>query len=111
MYEAGFWTDALINSNEEVLADLEELAKTICQCFNGTNDEFCVGAVNDDGIFYPIDLLMKMAKDGNYLYTVHGNKDMAKNGFDYRLVSAVTLGKRKSHKGYKFRRINKEKLI
>lgn len=40
----------------------------------------------------------------NYLYSVHGNLEMAEKGFDYRLVSAVTLGKRKSHKGHKFKR-------
>jgi hypothetical protein len=42
--------------------------------------------------------------EGRYLYTVHGNKEMAEKGFDYRLVSAVTLGKRKSHKGHIFKR-------
>lgn len=42
---------------------------------------------------------------GNYLYSVNGNIEMAERGFDYQLVSAVTLGKRKSHRGHKFRRI------
>lgn len=39
---------------------------------------------------------------GNFLYYVSGNKEMKEKGFDFRLVSAVCLGKRKSHKGHKF---------
>lgn len=42
--------------------------------------------------------------DGKYLYTLHGNKEMAEKGFDYRNVSAVVLGKRKTYKGHKFKR-------
>lgn len=42
--------------------------------------------------------------EGNYLYSLHGNKEMAEKGFDFRLVSAVVHGKRKSHCGHKFRR-------
>lgn len=56
--------EAIVSSNVSMLLDFQELARTICDCFNGELDEFCVGAVNDDGIFYPIDLLIKMAKDG-----------------------------------------------
>lgn len=40
-----------------------------------------------------------------YLYTVFGNKELLEKGFDFRLVSAVTLGKRKSHKGHVFKRV------
>jgi len=35
-----------------------------------------------------------------------GNEEMAEKGFDYRLVSAVCLGKRKSHRGCSFFRID-----
>lgn len=41
--------------------------------------------------------------DGNYLYSLHGNKEMKEHGFDYRLVNAVIQGKRKSHAGHKFK--------
>jgi hypothetical protein len=40
--------------------------------------------------------------DENYLYTVSGNREMAEHGFDFRLVSACLLGKRKSHRNHKF---------
>lgn len=36
---------------------------------------------------------------------MNGNEEMAANGFDYRLVSAVVKGKRKSHNGCYFLRI------
>lgn len=64
VYTTEFSMKALRESNEYRLGELESLVKTLCDCFNGELDEFCVGAVNDDGIFYPIDLLIKMAKDG-----------------------------------------------
>lgn len=41
----------------------------------------------------------------NFLYEVCGNEELKDNGFDFRLVSAVISGKRKSHKGHKFTRI------
>lgn len=41
---------------------------------------------------------------GNFLYYVSGNKEMKDRGFDFRLVSAVCLGKRKSHKNHKFQK-------
>jgi hypothetical protein len=48
---------------------------------------------------------------GNFLYYLSGNKQMKDAGFDFRLVSAVCLGKRHSHKGHKFiKEKNDEKL-
>ena len=44
--------------------------------------------------------------DENYLYSLNGNLDMKNHGFDFRLVSAVVLGKRGSHKSHKFDRLN-----
>ena len=41
----------------------------------------------------------------SFLYEVCGNDELKDNGFDFRLVSAVILGKRKSHKEHKFTRI------
>lgn len=43
-------------------------------------------------------------KDGLHLYDLSGNAELAEYGYDYRLVSAVILGKRKSHKGCTFKR-------
>lgn len=46
-------------------------------------------------------------KDTNqFVCTMYGNLDMAANGFDYRLVSAVLKGKRKSHNGCIFIKLN-----
>jgi hypothetical protein len=39
---------------------------------------------------------------GNLVCVMNGNKEMADKGFDYRLVSAVLKGKRKSHRGCTF---------
>ena len=41
----------------------------------------------------------------NFLYELNGNLELEQNGFDFRLVSAVIRGKRKSHKNHKFTRI------
>lgn len=43
-------------------------------------------------------------KDGVHLYNLSGNIELSAHGYDYRLVSAVVLGKRKTHKGCTFRR-------
>jgi len=39
---------------------------------------------------------------GKFVCDMKGNKDMESKGFDFRLVSAVLLGKRNSHKGCTF---------
>lgn len=39
---------------------------------------------------------------GELVATLSGNADMAQQGFGYRLVSAVLKGKRKSHRGCTF---------
>lgn len=44
------------------------------------------------------------SKQGEYLYDLHGNLEIINKGFDYRLVSMVVHGKRKTHKGHIFRR-------
>jgi hypothetical protein len=44
-------------------------------------------------------------KDSKHLYDLAGNKELALYGYDYRLVSAVILGKRAKHKGCTFKRI------
>ena len=41
-------------------------------------------------------------KNGILIATMCGNKEMKDNGFDYRLVSAVLMGKRKTHAGCMF---------
>lgn len=41
----------------------------------------------------------------NFLYELNGNEELASKGFDFRLVSAVVLGKRTHHKNHKFTRI------
>jgi len=41
---------------------------------------------------------------GNYLYTLHGNKEMKEKGFDYRLVHKVVVGERPHHKQHVFKR-------
>ena len=41
-------------------------------------------------------------RGGSLLCTMSGNAEMAENGFDYRLVSAVLMGKRNTHKGCTF---------
>lgn len=46
-------------------------------------------------------------KAGNIVATMNGSLEMKKHGFDYRLVSACVLGKRKTHKQCTFK---KEKL-
>lgn len=43
-------------------------------------------------------------KDGIHLYDLSGNIELAEHGYEYRLVSAVILGKRKTHKSCTFRR-------
>lgn len=48
---------------------------------------------------------------GNFLYHVSGNREMKEKGFDFRLVSAVCLGKRNSHKGHKFEKEKKHAEI
>lgn len=47
-------------------------------------------------------------KDGKLIAIMHGNREMAEYGFDYRLVSAVLKGKRKTHKGCTFIKMDKE---
>lgn len=47
-------------------------------------------------------------KNGEYVITLSGNQEMAECGYDYRLVSACLLGKRKSHRGCTFIAIKKE---
>lgn len=39
---------------------------------------------------------------GEIVAVMRGNEDMRRNGFDYRLVSAVILGKRRTHNGCTF---------
>ena len=46
-------------------------------------------------------------KAGELVATMSGNKEMKEYGFDFRLVSAVLLGKRKSHKDCTFIKLNK----
>lgn len=41
---------------------------------------------------------------GEFLYDLHGNREMKEKGFDFRLVSAVVCGKRKHHKQHIFTR-------
>jgi hypothetical protein len=41
-------------------------------------------------------------KAGKLVTTMYGNEDMKRKGFDFRLISAVLLGKRKSHRGCTF---------
>lgn len=45
---------------------------------------------------------------GNLVTTLSGSHEMLKFGVDPRLVSACILGKRKTHKGFKFIKLNKE---
>lgn len=59
------------------------------------------GATNFTGAVQAFDKL------GNLVATMSGNKEMKENGFDYRLVSAVLLGKRKSHKDCTFVKLDK----
>jgi hypothetical protein len=47
-------------------------------------------------------------KFGFCLYTLSGNKELRDYGFDFRLVSACLKGKRKSHKGCTFVKLEKE---
>lgn len=47
-------------------------------------------------------------KQGELVATMSGNAEMALHGFDYRLVSAVLLGKRNTHKGCTFIKLEKE---
>lgn len=42
---------------------------------------------------------------GELVDTLYGSKDMKAKGYDPRNVSAVTTGKRKTYKGYTFKRI------
>lgn len=46
-------------------------------------------------------------KDGVLVATMNGNLEMKQCGFDYRLVSAVLKGKRKSHNGCTFKKLTK----
>lgn len=46
--------------------------------------------------------------DGNIVAEMFGNLDMKAKGFDYRLVSACLLGKRKTHKNCYFRKVKNE---
>jgi hypothetical protein len=43
---------------------------------------------------------------GRLVVTLAGNKEMAEHGFDFRLVSACLMGKRKTHKGCTFVKLN-----
>jgi hypothetical protein len=45
---------------------------------------------------------------GKLVAVMSGNEDMAKHGFDFRLVSAVLKNKRKSHRGCTFKKLEKE---
>lgn len=51
---------------------------------------------------------VKAFKDGVLIATMNGNEEMKKNGFDYRLVSAVLKGKRKSHMGCTFEKMKRD---
>lgn len=53
--------------------------------------------------------VLAITADGSIVATMYGNKDMEQHGFDFRLVSAVLLGKRKSHKGCTFVKLFKER--
>jgi hypothetical protein len=46
-------------------------------------------------------------KDGVLICNMSGNKEMLDNGFDYRLISACLMGKRKSHRGCTFIKLTK----
>lgn len=83
-----------------------------------TNLEWCTNGENQR---HAIDTFLKVTKtgkeaarfeseisvykDGVHLYNLSGNIELAEHGYDYRLVSAVVLGKRKTHKGCTFRRV------
>lgn len=47
-------------------------------------------------------------KDGKLFAVMSGNEEMRRQGFDYRLVSACLMGKRKTHRGCTFKAIPKE---
>lgn len=47
-------------------------------------------------------------EDGELVATMSGNKEMKEHGFDFRLVSAVLMGKRKSHKDCTFVKLERE---
>lgn len=43
-------------------------------------------------------------KDGIQIDTLHGNQEMAEKGYDFRLVSACLMGKRKTHRDCTFKK-------
>ena len=47
-------------------------------------------------------------KDGNLVMVVSGNKEMKDAGLDFRLVSACLRGKRKTHRGFTFKKLKKD---
>lgn len=47
-------------------------------------------------------------KDGTLAFVVSGNKEMREKGLDFRLVSACLHGKRHTHRGYTFKKLEKE---
>lgn len=42
---------------------------------------------------------------GNVIYKLYGNRDMVNKGFCYKQINAVLRGKQKTHRGYKFMRM------
>lgn len=48
-------------------------------------------------------------KNKNLVTTLAGNKEMKDFGLDFRLVSACILGKRKTHKGFSFKKLTNER--
>lgn len=51
---------------------------------------------------------VQVFKEGVYIKTLYGNKEMKDFGIDFRLVSACLRGKRKSHKGYTFKEVRND---
>ena len=55
--------------------------------------------------------VMVIDKDGNHVLTIYGEKECKQYGFDSGHVSKCCSGKRKSHKGYTFRYIDKDSSL
>lgn len=48
-------------------------------------------------------------KNNNLVTTLSGNREMKNFGLDFRLVSACILGKRKTHRGFSFKKLTNER--
>lgn len=48
-------------------------------------------------------------RNKNLITTLSGNREMKNFGLDFRLVSACILGKRKTHKGYSFKKLTNQR--